>query len=84
MNHQIEDDVDVEAALGEGAEPMHFDETRIRQERPRRVDGGIETLGVANGKPDAVSSRGADHRIGLVERACHWFLDQHRNARGNK
>ena len=29
VNHQIEDDVDVEAALGERAEPMDLDEARI-------------------------------------------------------
>ena len=29
VNHQIEDDVDVEAALGKRAEPMDLDEPRI-------------------------------------------------------
>ncbi len=41
VNHQVEDDVDVEAALGERAEAMDFDEPRIRRQaaaRPRRPD----------------------------------------------
>ena len=30
VNHQVEDDVDVEAALRKGAEPVDLDEPRIR------------------------------------------------------
>ena len=36
VNHQVEDDVDVEAAVGERAEPVHLDESRAGEERPAR------------------------------------------------
>ena len=36
VNHQVEHDVDVEAALGRRAEPMDLDEPRILDMRPRR------------------------------------------------
>ena len=38
VNHQIEDHVDVEAALGKGPEAMHLDEARIDEQRPRGRD----------------------------------------------
>ena len=38
VDHQVEDDVDVEAALGKRAEAVDLDEPRIGQQRPRRCD----------------------------------------------
>ena len=80
MNHQVEDDVDVEAALGKRAEPMDFDEARIGEERPRDGDRRIEALGVADGQHDARVAGGVDHLVGFVERARHRLLDQHGDA----
>ena len=40
VDHQVEHDVDVEAALGKRAEPMHFDE-------PRRGDAAACTAATA-------------------------------------
>ena len=31
VNHQVEDDVDVEAAIRKRAEPVHLDEARVRR-----------------------------------------------------
>ena len=50
VNHQVEDDVDVEAALGKRAEAMDLDEPRIGQQRARGGDRRIEALGVADGE----------------------------------
>ena len=44
VNHQVEDDVDVQAALRKRAEPVDLDETRIRHERQRRDHRRIEPL----------------------------------------
>ena len=49
VDHQVEHDVDVEAALRERAEPVHLDEARHAEVRPRRDERRIETLGVADG-----------------------------------
>ena len=34
VDHQVEDDVDVEAAIRKRAEPVHLDETRVIEQRP--------------------------------------------------
>ena len=57
VNHQVEDDVDVEAALGKRAEPVHLDEARVDDERQRRRDRRIEPLGMAGGQHDAARAR---------------------------
>ena len=38
VNHQIEHDVDVEAAFRKRAEPVHLDESREPEVRPRGCD----------------------------------------------
>src|SRR5439155_4958788 len=39
VDHQIEDDVDVEAALGKRPEAVDFDEARVGQQSLRGIDG---------------------------------------------
>ena len=53
VDHQIEDDVDVEAPLGKRTQAMDLDEPRIAQQRARRGDGWIEALGLAHGEDRA-------------------------------
>ena len=50
VNHQIEHHVDVEAALGKRPQPVHFDEARLVDVRPRGQHRRIEMLDVANGQ----------------------------------
>jgi hypothetical protein len=76
VNHQVEDDVDVEAALGKCAQPMDFDETRIGEKPPRGVEGRIEALGLAHGEHDIRVAGGVDHRVSFVNRARHRLFDQ--------
>ena len=59
MNHQVEDDVDVEAALGKPAQPMDLDEPRRREERQRRRDRRVEPLGVADRRASRPTLRAA-------------------------
>ena len=80
VNHEIEDDVDVEAAIGERAEPVHFDEARARDEPQRDGDRRIVPLGVADGEHRPAGGGRGDHPIGVGERARHRLLDQHRRS----
>src|SRR5205085_11996855 len=41
VNHQIEYDVDVQAAIGKRSEPVDLDETWIDEQRPRGLDRRI-------------------------------------------
>ena len=53
VNHQVEHDVDVEAAIRERAQPMHLDEARRRDQRQHGRDGRVVSFRV----PDARASR---------------------------
>jgi hypothetical protein len=44
VDHKIEDYVDIERTRGEGAEAVNLEEHRLRDERKRRANGGIEAL----------------------------------------
>ena len=50
VNHQVEDHIDVEAALREGAQPMHLDETRLVDVRAGGQHGRVEVLDVPDGQ----------------------------------
>ena len=80
MNHQVEDDVDVEAALRKGAEAMDLDEARIGQQRPRGIDRRVEALGLTDRKRNAGPCRGRDHRIGFRQGARQRLLHEHGDA----
>ena len=82
VNHQVEDHVDVEAALGERAEAVNFDEARIADhQRQRRRDRRVEPLGVTGGQHRAARAR--PPRSGDRRRppSRHRLLHQHRDAR---
>ena len=79
MNHQVEDDVDVEAALGKNSQAMDLDEPRRGDEREHGRDGRVVALGVTDGKRRARLLRGGDHLVSLREGACHRLLDEHRD-----
>ena len=55
VNHQVEDHVHVEAAIGKRAEPVDFDEARVGDERQRRRHRRVEPLGVSDGAGDAAA-----------------------------
>ena len=70
VNHQVEHDVDVEAALGKRAEPMDLDEPRRRDERQHGGDRRVVALGVADGQRRARRRGRGDQRVGLGERCA--------------
>jgi hypothetical protein len=80
VNHQVEHDVDVEAAVWKGAEPMHFDETRMIEQRPDGSDGRVESLCVPD--PEHRTGRGGsvDHLLGFPDISRERLLHQHRRA----
>ncbi len=80
VNHQVEHDVDVEAAIGKRAEAMHLDEPRSDEAPARGLDGRIEALGVPDRDDRAAGTPGGDDRVGLGDRARNRLLDEHRDA----
>jgi hypothetical protein len=68
VNHQIEDHVDVEAALGECAETMNFDESGAGDEWKRRGDSRIEALGMTCRQHDATPLGRIDQAIRIGHR----------------
>ncbi len=67
MNHHIEDDIDIKAAVGKRPKPMDFDKFRSADQRHCGGHRGIEALGVADAKRRARSNRRADQPIGIVQ-----------------
>ena len=57
VDHEIEDDADIGAAIRVRREPMGFDETRIGQAFFQRAQDGIETLHVPDLKDQAARGR---------------------------
>jgi hypothetical protein len=67
VDHQVEDHVDVEAALGKRPEAVHLDEPGGLDERPGRFNGRIETLGMPHRQHGAARSRRRKEAIGGFE-----------------
>ena len=84
MNHQVEDDVDIEAALWKRTEAVDFDETRITEHRTRGIDRWIEAFRVADGQNRSRARGGFDHRVRFGETARHRFLDEDGQTRREK
>ena len=80
VNHDVEDDVDVEAALGKPAQPVDLDEARRLSIGSAACDGRIESLGVADRQRGADARRQRDQLVGLGERRRHRLLDEHVHA----
>ena len=80
VNHQIEHDADVGAAIWIRRESMRFDETRMHQSRLERAQDRIESLDVANLK-DQLIPRGQFRQLGRVRGIFRdRFLDQQMSA----
>src|SRR5579863_5362991 len=76
MDHQVEYDVNVGAALGEGREPMAFDEARRAENRAQVHDRRIKAFEMAD-LQNAPGARGDSGEIvGFGERRSHRFFDE--------
>ena len=81
VDHQVEDDVDVEAALGERAEPVHLDEPRVAAgAATRRPTAGLNrsVWPTASTAPPRRGRR--DQAVGFLDRPRQRLLDEHRDA----
>jgi hypothetical protein len=80
MHHEVENDVDIEGAWGENAEPVRLKEHGHVDVGLHREDGGVEALQMANLK-DAVMPRGQiDERVCLGQRRGNRFFYQNIDA----
>jgi hypothetical protein len=76
MHHEVEDDVDIERAWCEDAEPVRLKEHGHVDIGVHCEDGGVEALQVAD-LEDALVARGQnDERIGFGQRRCDGLFDQ--------
>ncbi|HXI42556.1 MAG TPA: hypothetical protein VNH83_21415, partial [Bryobacteraceae bacterium] len=76
MNHQVEDDVDIEAARAEDAEAVDFEKQGLAGDFFERDDGGVETLEVADLEDAGVRIGGVDEAVGGGEFGGDGFFDQ--------
>ena len=44
VNHEVEDDIDIQAAWAEDAQAVDFEKQRLARDFFQRHDGGVETL----------------------------------------
>ena len=77
MNHQIQHDVDVRAAMLEWREPGGLDEPRHGKYGLQRLDGGVEALQVSNLQNPLGTAGRVDQADALFHGRGHRLLDQH-------
>ena len=79
VNHQIQDDIDIQRARGKLPDTMNLEIDRMADVRPQSDQRRVETLRVAYLQNRlAISARG-DHSVSLCERRCDWLFHQHMN-----
>jgi hypothetical protein len=76
VNHEVEDDVDVESAGAEEAETVGLEEHGAVDERGEGSDGGVEAFEVADLDEAVVEAAEADELVGLLECGGDGFLDE--------
>jgi len=67
VDHEVEDDVDVEGARGEDAEAVGLEEHRLVEARGGGGDGGVEAFEVTDGDDALVCVREGDDAVGFFE-----------------
>ena len=76
MDHQVEDDVDVEAAGRERAEAMNLDEPGLEGGLAQRVDGRVEPLDVPDLQDRPLLAGQPDQVLRLLQAGRHRLLDE--------
>ncbi len=76
VDHEIENDVDVERTRGEDAEPVRLEEHGVRERGEGGGDGGVEALEVADGDDACVGLREGEDVVGLGEGGGEGLLDE--------
>ncbi len=80
VDHQVEDDVNVQAAFGELAQTVDLEELRLDKERRERSDGRIEPLQMSDLQEHPCLARTTNHALGFLQRARYRFLDKDGHA----
>jgi hypothetical protein len=80
VDHQVEYDRHVGAALLERGESLTFDEQRAIEIGARRPDGAVEPLDVTHLQQRAGSLGGCDQLVGFVQRGRERLLHEHGNT----
>ena len=80
MDHQVEHDIDVEAALGKRAQSVNFDESGLPNQRPHPFHRRIEALRVTDRQDDPAAPGQLEQPIGIRRRRRHRLFDQHVHA----
>jgi hypothetical protein len=76
VDHQIENDVDIQAATGEGPEPIHLDEDRRADHRERGHDRRVVPFDVADRQHPPLRPRESHERVRLREARRHRLLHE--------
>ena len=76
MDHEVQDDVDVERARGEDGQPVRLKEHWPGEAAERGIDGRIEALEMPGSKDAAVAARRRKQPIGFGERGGEGLFDE--------
>ena len=77
VNHEVEDDINVERSRREYAEAVNFKKHRTRDYGKSGAYGGIEALKVSDLHDAAIFLGQADEFVGFPQRGRQGFFDQH-------
>lgn len=80
VNHEVENDVDVERARAENAEAMRLKEHGVIEERASGSDGGIEALEMAGLEDAVVGGSGVDEMGGFGNAGGDGLFNEDVNA----
>ena len=67
VDHQVEDDIDIDGAGGEGRQPLGLEIADALGEAEGRLDGGVVELDVADGQHEVALVGHGDELGGLLE-----------------
>ncbi len=84
VDHEVEDDVDVEGARREDGKPVRFKKHRAAEQRREGLHGRVETLEMADHEGAAVLAGKAEKVVGLRESGSDGLLDQDVDAVGEE
>ncbi len=76
VDHEVEDDVDVEGAGGEDAEPVGLEEHGLMERGEGGGDGGVEAFQMADGEDAVVGLSEGDEVVGFGEGGGEGLLDE--------
>ena len=76
VNHEVEDDVDIERARREDAEPVSLVEHGAGEARKRGGDGRVEALEVSGGEDTAAAGGEDDEGVGFGKGGGEGFFDK--------